>query len=100
MQAITTRYLPPTNHKGSRIVAECAARRMYVAWDYALNVDDNHAAACRALAAASQWTERGWVGGVVKSGDFVWVRVTGRPHADMTVDLRQVRASDPMPGVE
>ena len=44
-QAIVTKYHGPTNTRGSRISARCNARRIYVAWDYELDVDANHWAA-------------------------------------------------------
>ena len=56
MQAIRTRYLGPTNHRGARIVATCDAKRKTYSWDYALNVAENHAQAAHALA-----TELGWL---------------------------------------
>lgn len=49
LQAIRTHYLPPTNFKGSRVVAKCHAGNITVGWDHALNADENHLAACEAL---------------------------------------------------
>ena len=63
MQAITTRYLGPTNCRGSRIVAQCAARRIIVSWDYELNTEDNHKAAAKALIAQLGWDAMRWSGG-------------------------------------
>ena len=46
--AIRTRYHGPTNSTGSRLSVTDGGspfhspRRMYVHWDYALDVDDNH----------------------------------------------------------
>ena len=50
MITIFTRYLGPTNHRGSRYSA-CTAdgRRVTLAADYALDASDNHARAARAL---------------------------------------------------
>ena len=62
-QSIVTTYRGPTNTKGSRIVARCEAKKITVPFDYALNVDDNHAAAAAALAA-----ELGWAGTLVGGG--------------------------------
>jgi hypothetical protein len=56
-QAIVTRYHGPTNTRGSRVTATAQAGRATVGWDHALNSDQNHAAAARAL--ASKW---GWSG--------------------------------------
>lgn len=41
MLAITTRFLSPTNTKGSMVVAECIAARVIIPIDYALNYDEN-----------------------------------------------------------
>jgi hypothetical protein len=55
MQAITTKFLGPTNASGARIKAKCQARAMVVSWDHALDVEANHAAAARALIARLGW---------------------------------------------
>jgi hypothetical protein len=49
MQAIKTRFVSPTNFRGSRIKAECQRGSIVVPWVYALDVDANHSAAARAL---------------------------------------------------
>lgn len=52
MRAIETRYLGPTNYRGSRVRVGWADREgktLTVAWNDALNVDENHAAAARAF---------------------------------------------------
>ena len=56
MLAITTKYLPATATRGSRLVASscslCACgqkRRARVSWDHELNAEDNHEAAALAL---------------------------------------------------
>lgn len=55
MQAITTKYLGPTNHRGSRIKASAAAGSITIAWDHALDVSANHVRAARALAEKLEW---------------------------------------------
>jgi len=52
MQAIQTKYLGPTNHRGSRVKATCAAGSVIVSWDYSLpnNIEENHRAAAYFLA--------------------------------------------------
>jgi hypothetical protein len=67
-QAIVTKYIGPTNYRGSRIVAKAAAGRIYVSYDHALNIDDNHLAAARALARKYGWPGE-WHGGGMPSGD-------------------------------
>ena len=54
-QAIETKYLGPTNHKGARIVTRCDAKRTITPWDHALNAADNHAAAAVALGESLGW---------------------------------------------
>lgn len=56
-QAIVTKYLGPTNHRGSRILVKAQAGRMTVPWDHALDSDDNHTAAAYQYAKA-----KGWIG--------------------------------------
>ena len=71
MQAIRTRYHGPTNIKGSRISAKCEARTIYVGYDHALNIEENHRAACRELKRVMQWGGD-MVGGNF-DGDWYWV---------------------------
>lgn len=55
MQAIRTRYHGPTNTRGSRISAQCAAGRLSVPYAHALDLTDNHRAAADALIAKLDW---------------------------------------------
>ena len=57
LQAITTRYLGPTNTRGARVKATCEAGTHTVSWDYALSSFENHAAAARALVALLGWID-------------------------------------------
>jgi hypothetical protein len=57
MQAIETRWLGPTDTKGSRIVARCDARRLVVSWDHGQSQEQNHRDAARKLI-----RELGWFG--------------------------------------
>lgn len=54
-QAIVTRYHGPTDTRGSRVSARCAAGRVTVPWDHALDVPGNHAAAVAALVRKLGW---------------------------------------------
>ena len=75
MQAIRTKYHGPTNTTGPRISAQCEAGRIFVPYDYALNIDGNHRAACRLLIKKLGWdTEHcpDMVGGVF-NGAMYWV---------------------------
>lgn len=74
-QAITTKFLGPTNHRGSRIKAYAQAGSITVPYDYALNSDDNHKAAAFALAQEWGWAGH-WLGGSLPSGTgYAFVRV-------------------------
>ena len=59
-RAIVTRYLGPTDHRGSRVVASTngKGKRVTVPWNCGLDVDDNHDAAARALIQRLGWDER------------------------------------------
>ena len=77
MQAVRTRVLPVTNHRGQRIVAECDARRITVAWDYALGHEDNHHRAAIELASALDWLEDyGLAHGQLTDGSYAHVLVS------------------------
>lgn len=49
MQAIETRYLPPTNTKPSRIKASCERGSITVSWHHGLDAELNHVGAAFAL---------------------------------------------------
>jgi hypothetical protein len=55
MQAIKTKYSGPTNFKGSKITASCEAGKVHFSYDYSLNIDENHRAACKALLKKLGW---------------------------------------------
>jgi hypothetical protein len=56
MQAIVTKFIGPTNHRGSRIKATAQAGSLTLSWDHALNSDGNHRAAALALVEKLKWT--------------------------------------------
>jgi hypothetical protein len=56
-QAITTQYRGPTDHRGSRVIASCEAKRIVVPWDHALDIAANHAAAALQLMDRLGWSE-------------------------------------------
>ena len=67
-QAIVTKYLGPTNHRGSRIKAKCEAGTITIPWDSAFDVAENHAHAAKQLASKLDW--RGpWTLGALPSND-------------------------------
>lgn len=76
MQAIVTKYIGPTNARGSRVKATCAARSITLEWNCAFNAEENHTEAARALC-----VKLGWVGkyytdlvcGQLPSGEYAHV---------------------------
>lgn len=77
MQAIETKYLGPTNTRGSRIIARAQVGRISVPWDYALSVDENLDAAARAFAAKWGWFGT-WIRGARSDGKGnVYVAING-----------------------
>jgi len=75
MQAITTKYLGPTNTRGSRVKATCQAGSVTIEWDDALNSDQNHNAAATALIEKWGWCGK-WLEGVLTDGSHVYVCIT------------------------
>jgi hypothetical protein len=78
MQAFHTRYLGPTNVRGSRIKASAAAGSQTVSYDHALNLEENHKAAAEAFQQKLGWTGQYYgtlQGGSLANGDYVWVMV-------------------------
>lgn len=55
-QAIITKFLGPTNSRGSRVKATADAGSIIVSWDHRLNSDENHRAAAEALCVKMGWT--------------------------------------------
>lgn len=90
MMAIFTKYLGPTNTRGSKVKAwaDWAEHKKQVTlhWDDGLSSHDNHAAAAKALAAKLNWFGR-WYQGATEVG-YVFVRV------DAVSDSFKVKASD------
>jgi hypothetical protein len=76
-QAIETRYLGPTNTKGTRIKATAWGGNITVGYDYALDAQDNHRAAADALIAKMGWQGKYAQGGNVKGDGYVFVNVEG-----------------------
>ena len=72
MPAIQTKYLCPTNTRGSRIKAECQAKSIVVEWDYSLNIEDNHIAAAKKLCEKLGWN-CSLASGQLKDGSFAHV---------------------------
>lgn len=73
-QAILTKYLGPTDHRGSRVVARAQAGKVTVPWDYSIDTADNHAAAAKALCSKFDWPFDSFVQGGTDDGyAFAWL---------------------------
>lgn len=80
MIAIETRYIGPTNYRGSRYVATTAnGHRLCRSADDALNSNENHARLARELADSMQW-KGALIGGGTKTG-MAWVFADGSDRA-------------------
>lgn len=76
MQAIITKFYGPTNSKGARIKAECAAGKVFVSYEYGLNTQDAHWHAAKTLIEKMGWQKYSgkWVcGGDVANVGFMFV---------------------------
>lgn len=54
-QAIVTKYIGPSDTRGSRVKAQAFAGSITLHWDDALNSEANHARAAKALADKFSW---------------------------------------------
>ena len=69
MQTIITKYHGPTDRKVSRVSATSeSGERVMLSWDYALNNDENHKAAARALCDKLGWHGTFQGGNIKKQG--------------------------------
>ena len=86
MEAIYTKYLGPTDTRGSRVRATTASggkdETLTRSWDSAGESTDNHVAAARELATKLGW-KGDWVHGYATGGEYVFV-CCGR-HVAFTV---------------
>ena len=74
MQAIETKFIGPTDHRGSRIKAVCEAGSLTLECDDALDMELNHRAAAEALSHRLGW-DQGWHGEMISGG------LSGRGYA-------------------
>lgn len=84
-QAIVTKYLGPTNFKGSRIKASASAGSIVVNWDHDRDTDENYRAAAMALVKKFEWDKltykTKWVGGCLPCGSYCFVDAKGDDNA-------------------
>jgi hypothetical protein len=96
LQAITTKYIGPTNYRGSRIKARCKAGSVTVPWDYAISPNANHIAAARALCVKLQWPYE-FDSGMDHNQNGVHVM---RRHWRVRIELAEEQAADLYAGLE
>ena len=98
MQTIITKYLGPTNHRGSRIKARQSASyagapmSITIDWDYSLSAEQNHKAAAMAFAAKMNWLGD-WVGGDNGSTGYSFVNASAAHDARMTFNQENTKAA-------
>lgn len=71
-QAIETKFLGPTDKRGSRVKATADAGSIILDWDHRLNAAQNHCAAARALAQKLDW-KGVWSGGALNDSGYAFV---------------------------
>jgi hypothetical protein len=74
-QAITTKYLGPTNVRGSRIKAKAAAGSITIHYDDSLNSQQAHAKAAKALAEKLGWEGAYYQGGLPDDCGYCFVHI-------------------------
>ncbi len=72
-QAITTKYIGPTNYRGSRVKATASAGSVTLEWDDELNTSANHASVAQALCNKFGWTGEYVMGGTETGYVFFYV---------------------------
>jgi len=73
VQAIITKYLPPTNVKGSRIKATAAAGSLTLHLDHALSIEDAHAKVAELLATKLGWRGNWFMGGMPDDRGYCFI---------------------------
>ena len=81
-QAIVTKYIGPSNVRGSRIKASAAAGSVTLHYDSSLNTEDNHAKAAKALADKYEWSGAWYQGGMPDDSGYCFVCVDSRYDRD------------------
>ena len=97
MQAIQTRWIGPTNFRGSRVRAfsEAFPRGVIVGWDYALGVEGNHDAAARAFIKAKGW-HGVWVRGAAPDNKGTVYVCLKRQFSGASGVSREIRTPTPL----
>ncbi len=78
MQAIRTRYLGPTDTRGSRLKAACQGGTLTLPYPYELEGEQAHRVAAEALRDRLGWSGE-LVGGHMDTGDYAFVFARSGP---------------------
>lgn len=78
VQAIVTKYIGPTNTRGSRIKAKAAAGSVTVSYEHGLGIEQNHAKAAEALVRKFGWRGRYFQGGMPEDCGYCFVCTADR----------------------
>jgi hypothetical protein len=74
MQAIQTKYLCPTNSRGARIKATCAAGSITISYPHELSGQTVHRKAAEALVSKLNWNDLpALLGGCLPDGSYCFV---------------------------
>lgn len=79
-KAIITKYLGPTDFKGSRIKASCFGGNVTVGYSSELSTEQNHALAAEMLLKKMGWAYE-TVAGVLPSGEYCFVLTEKRSES-------------------
>lgn len=74
-QAIVTKYLGPTNHRGARVKASAEAGSLVVSWNHDLSEPENHRQAAEELASKYGWATSMVGGGLPDGRGYAFVMV-------------------------
>jgi hypothetical protein len=83
VQAITTKYIGPSNTRGSRIKAKAATGSITIGCDDSLNIEQRHAKAAEALARKFGWHGNYFQGGSPDECGYCFVCVNASDDADV-----------------
>lgn len=79
-QAIFTKFVGPTNHRGARIKVSCDAKTITVPWNYEKDVDFNHIDARNALVEQLGWSGKWEMGSAPAKSKVGFVHVCVRRY--------------------
>lgn len=80
LQAIVTKFIGPTTHRGSRVKATAAAGHTILTWDSHWNPEQNHARVALKLAFRMKWNGKYVGGGMPDKSGYCWVNAGDNCH--------------------